>query len=322
MNTTINGSEICYVHWNPTAHKIGSTLAFCLIFVVSVVGNSCIGIIVYKTRTLWQPINIFIVNMAMSDILVPLAFIPLEVVNLYRYSWLISGVLGNAFCKLIAFLFDVSYIVSILSLILIAVGRFGAVVWPLHSPLINLKRCTFFILATWIVATAFTSPLDLFARSLEKDEGEVVCVYQWEDAFGESVSFADYCLAYYIVFVYTPFILLIIIYSIILIKLKLQKTPGQQSTDAEIQRNKRNTNALKLAIAILLGLIFCKIPWSITYLMYLYGTWPCGIFPYFFHTSWFLSISYCAVNPYICFAFCRNYREGLKRLLKCCSDST
>ena len=320
MNTTINGSEICSYHWNPTAYKIGATVAYCLIFVVSLVGNSCIGIIVYKTKTLRKPINIFIVNMAMSDLLVPLIYIPMRVVNLYRYSWLISGVLGNALCKLIPFLFEVSYIVSVLSLILIAVGRFGAVVWPLHSPLISLKRCTFFILATWIVAMASMS-LGLFAYTLEKYEGEVFCFYQWEEAFGESASLTDYGLTYYIVFVYTPIILLIIIYSIILIKLKLQKTPGQQSTDAEIQRNKRNTNALKLAIAILLGLIFCKFPWSIMKLMSLYGTLPCDIFPYFY-TSWFLLISYCAVNPCICFAFCRNYREGLKRLLKCCSDAT
>ena len=99
---------------------------------------------------------------------------------------------------------------------------------------------------------------DLFAYTLEKYEGEVFCFLQWEEAFGESFLFPAYGLAYSIVFVYTPIILSIIIYSIILIKLKLPKTPGQQSTDAKIQRNKRNTNALKLAIPILLRLTFCK----------------------------------------------------------------
>ena len=154
----------------------------------------------------------------------------------------------------------------------------------------------------------------------------IYCLYlnnQWEEAFGESVSVTDYSLDHYIVFVYTPIILLIIIYSIILNKLKLQKTPGQQSTDAEIQRKKRNTNALKLAVAIVLGLIFCRLPWSIIYIdKYLYNTLPCGIFSYG-EVGWFLLMKfYCAVDPYICFAFCRNYREGLKRLLKCSSDAT
>ena len=131
---------------NRTAYKIGSTVAYCLIFVVSLVGNSCIGIIVYETKTLRKPINIFIVNMAMSDLLVPLTFIPKEVAKLYQYSWIVSGVIGNALCKLIPFLFEVSFTVSVQSLILIAVGRFGAVVCSLRSPLISSKRCPLFIL--------------------------------------------------------------------------------------------------------------------------------------------------------------------------------
>ena len=49
--------------------RIGETFAYCLIFVVSLVGNSFIGITVYETQTLRKPINYFIVNMAMSDLL-------------------------------------------------------------------------------------------------------------------------------------------------------------------------------------------------------------------------------------------------------------
>ena len=314
MNTTINGSEICYVHWNPITYKIGVTVAYCLVFVVSLVGNSSIGIIVYKTKSLRKPINIFIVSMAMSDLLIPLTHIPVEVALLYQK--LKFGVLGNALCKLIPALFNVSFVVSVQSLVLIAVGRFGAVVCPLRSPLINSKLCPLLIVATWIVAMASTS-LDLFALSLEKYEGEVRCVWKWEEAFGESISFTDYILVRYIAFLYTPTIFLILIYSIILIKLKLQKIPGQQSTEAEIQRKNRNKNALKLAISIVLALIVCRLPWTIINVIYLYAaSLSCGILPAY-KIFGFLANSYCAVNPCICFAFCRNYRESLKKLLKC-----
>ena len=144
MNTTINGSGNCSFQWNPTTYKIGATVAYCLISAASLVGNSCIGIIVYKTKTLRKTINILIVNMAMPDLLIPLIYIPKEVAHLYLNFWLKSGVLGNALSKLIPFLGEVSLIVSVLSLILIAVDRLGAVVWPLHSSLISSKRCTFF----------------------------------------------------------------------------------------------------------------------------------------------------------------------------------
>ena len=74
-----------------------------------------------------------------------------------------------------------------------------------------------------------STSLDLFAYNLEKYEGEVFCVSQWEEAFGEYVSFTVFVLTHYVAFLYTLVILLTLIYSIILIKLKLQEIPGQES---------------------------------------------------------------------------------------------
>ena len=133
MNTTTNGSS-CSTQLNPTAQKIGETFAYCLIFVVSLVGNSFIAVIVYKTQTMRKPINYFITNMAMFDLLFPIFLLPSNLTGLYLDNqWLISGPLGQALCKLVPFLADVSSAVSIQSLVLIAVDRFGAVVFPTPS---------------------------------------------------------------------------------------------------------------------------------------------------------------------------------------------
>ena len=121
--------------------------------------------IVYKTPNLRKPINYFIANMASSDLLFPIFWIPWNLSHLHtNYSFLIGGQLGQALCKLVPFFSDVSFVVSIQNLILIAVDRFGAVVFPLRSPLIRSKLCPFFILVTWIVAVAISSPY-LFAKS-------------------------------------------------------------------------------------------------------------------------------------------------------------
>ena len=90
----------------------------------------------------------------MSDLLVPIFLIPWDIQWLYINSWLIGGPLGQALCKLANFLPSASILVSIQSLVLIAVDRFGAVVFPLRSPLISSKLCPFFMLATWIIAMA------------------------------------------------------------------------------------------------------------------------------------------------------------------------
>ena len=116
MNTTVNGSSCSFLP-NSTGEKIGKTFAYCLIFAVSLVGNSFIGIIVCKTPALRKPINYFIVNMAMSDLLFPIFLLPIpwDLADLYVDSqWLvISGPLGQALCKLVLFLVDVSGAVSI-----------------------------------------------------------------------------------------------------------------------------------------------------------------------------------------------------------------
>ena len=255
MDTAVNGSSSCSSLLNPTAEKIGNTFAFCLILVVSMVGNSLIGTIVYRTPTLRKPINYFIANMAMSDLLYPIFLFPLKITELYVDSWLIAGGISLALCKLLPFSSDISTMVSIQSVVLIAVDRFGAVVVPLSSPVIGPKLCPFFILATWIVAMAVHS-LYLFAHELVEDQGKLTCTMQWSDAFGESSSLANYFLAGFIVFFYIPVVLLAILYSIILVKLKRQVHSGELSANVEEHRMRRNVRVLNMAIAIVLAFVF------------------------------------------------------------------
>ena len=103
-----------------------------------------------------KPINFFISNMAISDLLFPLNVFPRYLAEMYEDSWLISGNLGEVFCKVIPVLADIPTAVSVQSLVLITVDRFVAVAFPLHSPLFSSKRCTFFIFGTWIIGVVST----------------------------------------------------------------------------------------------------------------------------------------------------------------------
>ena len=322
VTATINGTQppSCF---NPTAKRIGGTFVYCLLFLVSLAGNTIIGIIVYKTKPMRKPINFFIVNMSMSDLLLPIFLFSRKVTHFYLDSWVISGPLGEALCKLAHFLTDVSTVVSIQSLVLIAVDRFGAVVFPLRSPLIGSKRCAFFILATWIIAVAVQCP-ELFAKRLvEHPPGRLVCVRKWNDAFGESSSFENYAVAMLVVFWCAPLVLIAILYLIISLKIKSQKIAGDQSVNAREQRLKREQNVLKMSIAIVLVFAACWLPFTIYWFLTIFSSdstmiWSCG-FQYFKSAAYFLAHLNCAINPYICFIFSGNYRQGLKNLLSCFS---
>ena len=322
MNSTANGSSgswSCFTQLTFTAWKIGGTVTYCLFIIVSLAANSLIVTIVYKTPNLRKPINYFIANMASSDLLFPIFWIPLKLSRLHTTSFLIGGQLGQAFCKLVPFFANVSIAVSIQNLILIAVDRFGAVVFPLRSPLIRSKLCPFFILSTWIVAVAFNSP-HLFTFKLSEYRERTFCFQEWKTAFGESSSFFSHRLAFLILFMYIPVPLLVILYSIIVIKLKTQAHPGEQSANSQQQRDRRNRNVLQMSIANVTVFVFCWLPYSINSLILLYRDTfthlSCSFWIYD-EVSIYMTDAYCAFNPIICFTFSSNYRKALKRLIKC-----
>jgi len=210
--------------------------------------------------------NYIVANMAVSDLLNPISEIPLNLSLMYTGSWPVGGQFGRAWCKLVTFFGPVSAHVSIQNLILIAVDRFGAVVFPLRSPLIRSKLCPFFILATWIVAVAVNWPY-LFANELVEYLEGAWCAERWEKTFGESSTFGDFTLASVMLFKYIRVILLAFLYSIILMKLKTQQHPGEQSANTNQQRKRRNRNVLQMSIAIILVFVICFFPNDTNYLI-------------------------------------------------------
>ena len=142
----------------------------------------------------------------------------------------------------------------------------------------------------------------------------------WKEVFGESVPFAFYLLSIIVVLFFIPWVLIAILYIIIYLKLKLRKIPGAQSANAETQRQRRERNVLKMAIAIVLGFAACLFPLAIRHILLLFASdnimiRSCG-FEYFSSIVFLMSRVNCAINPCICFIFSRNYRDGLKTLLR------
>ena len=94
-NSTMNGTQPKNYFW-----KKRETFAYFLIFFVSLAGNTLIGIIVYKTKTMRVTTNFLIVNLAMSDLLFSIFLFPQVATELYVDSWLINGPLDQASCKM------------------------------------------------------------------------------------------------------------------------------------------------------------------------------------------------------------------------------
>ena len=193
--------------------------------------------------------------------------------------------------------------------------RFGAVVFPLRPPLISSKLCPFFILSTWLVAMAWSSPTFFGIKTVGYTGKFQSCERLWRETFIVN----NYVHAMHFIFLVITFVPIVILYSIILFKLKWQKTPGEQSVNALKQREKRQKNVLRMAVAIVTGLVLCWVPSNIYVLLSVFiwdntKIFSCEIEIYR-AVSIFMAYANCAVNPCNCFAFSGKYRLSLKALL-------
>ena len=126
-----------------------------------------------------------------------------------------------------------------------------------------------------------------------------------------------YFSSFFVTFFYIPFVLITILYSFILFKLKAQKIPNGQSSKALEQRTRRHRNVLKMVIAIVVGFALCWGPMQIFFIRFLDAgasfSLSCTIQLYS-SLAQFLAHLNCAVNPCICFIFSGNYRQGFKKI--------
>ena len=129
-----------------------------------------------------------------------------------------------------------------------------------------------------------------------------ICWMRWNEAIRDS-SFTAYFFTLSVVFISIPFTLIIILYTVILIKLKIQKAPGEQLVEAQEHRTKRHRNVLKMAIVIVIGFGACWMPLNILVVMVNFENQvSCKITQLWAHNSLMGHVN-CAINPCICFSF-------------------
>ena len=94
-----------------TSDKALMTTGYVILLFVSLAGNALIIAVFFKKHDQLQtPVNYFIINMAVSDFLVPIFVLPRRIQEVYLGwgPWLVSGVLGDIICKVASFADEVS----------------------------------------------------------------------------------------------------------------------------------------------------------------------------------------------------------------------
>ena len=315
LNLTNQTVYFCSGSWPSKSVDFAQNL---ILMTFSLTGNGLLVAVFYRNKSLRTVVHYFIVNMAISDLIIPVVHLPWKISETYHDSlWLVDGVLGTVLCKLVWIAWPVSTGVSILSMIVIAVNRFRAVLFPMNSTLLSRNKIRLIIPATWIASVALQAHFFYAAKVVPRDTG-LDCVIQWEPA---SHALKMILITWVLEFSLTSVsaIVLTVLYSSIIISLHRQKTNFHLANEIIRKRESENRKIAYMLVTIVTIFYVVWIPFYVVPI-YLFLQ-PHIRFPCIFNWLGFrFPLLYPVVNPVVYYIFNGEYRQGFRELL-CCSWS-
>ncbi|KFW05774.1 Neuromedin-U receptor 1, partial [Fulmarus glacialis] len=129
---------------------------YLLIFVVGAVGNTLTCIIILRHRFMRTPTNYYLFSLAVSDLLVLLLGMPLELYDMWsNYPFL----LGASGCYFKTLLFEAVCFASILNVTALSVERYIAVVHPLKAKYVVTRNHAKRVIVTiWVLSVVCSIP--------------------------------------------------------------------------------------------------------------------------------------------------------------------
>ena len=332
-NTSVDGKEYhslpqsnCDPFLESNLAKSIQTIMYCLLMVASFVGNLLVIIIISRNQKMHTAVtNVLIANMSLSDILLVVFAIPRQIKRIYLpyRMWLADGVFGLITCKLVQFVLDLSMIVSVISLILIAFVRFFSVVYPMKKQPFQKKKKTFFalIVFTWITGASFPSIYFYKYRITYKDKVPY-CISTWKPAFDNAKALKVQYPIFLVLFNVIPFILLATLYSIIIASLGKQNKNQCLADRVRQFRAREYRRVTYMLVTVASVFLVAWTPAAVYAFLFVY-VWkhPFAIPCYAKHLEFIATVlpcGYSVFNPIIYYVFVQNFKLGLRALLRSC----
>lgn len=159
----IDFSEFDYPYrkdtWIPiTWREVLKIVAYMIVFLVSVAGNLLVILVVYYNAHMRNSTNTYLVNLAVADLLVTFGCMWVHIIRHLSHP---NYVLPAIMCKVDSFMQATALLASVLTLTVISVGRFVAVMFPLQAHT-SPDRAHRVIAAVWLTSILLACPLAIY----------------------------------------------------------------------------------------------------------------------------------------------------------------
>ena len=303
--------------WFSTVSVCVLTIAFGLVTLFGTFGNIVMVYVVVRRQKLKSSRNLFILNIALCDIMTSVLCIPFTGVRLIMKHW----PLGEMMCKVVPSLQAVYIFVSIFTIVMIAVDRYRAIVHCITKKQ-RRSRLIYVFPALWMFSLALALPLfvyheveDVYLSGSSRIFLFSSCRENWNDL--SRLLYGSLILAILLI---VPLAVLVTLHGLIcrFIQTHIESKP---SYSRELQRNRRQLlrqrKNIILLTSIAVSFAVMWIPLTLTNLLadINYQMFEGINFNWLIVVCHLLAMSSVCINPIIYGWFNSNFKREIKCIL-------
>lgn len=147
------------------------SLSYGIIFVAGIVGNLSTCVVIARNRSMHTATNFYLISLALSDLVLLISGLPLEVHRLWNPN---TYPLGEASCIALGLASETSANATVLTITAFTVERYIAICRPFMSHTMSkLSRAVRFIFAIWVFALCTAVPQAVQFGIVREQEGGV-----------------------------------------------------------------------------------------------------------------------------------------------------
>ncbi|XP_053407643.1 G-protein coupled receptor 83-like [Mercenaria mercenaria] len=308
-----NGTDID-IEEKIIGRSLALVIAYGILAAVALFGNILVCHVIFSRKRMRTVTNIFIANLAVSDILLITLNVPFNIAKDLTKEWLF----GDAMCRIMNMSLITSVYASTLTLTVIALDRHRVLLYPLR-PRIMKSGGMVVVALIWIISVIFSLPFGIYSKPREIDvliTKFVRCTSNYPSPkFEQCLTVVTIILQYFI-----PLAVIAVTYGRIVRRIWERTDLGAVTAYQHACRSKHKKKSIKMLMIVVIVFAICWMPLNLYH--FLTDIHPdTKIFHYnanaFFVCHW-IALSSTCYNPFIYCWLNEAFRAEIRAVFRCC----